>query len=110
MRQLSKERFSYVYTSIRRLCLAGDREVHEQFFRILSPLLHEILLYGVPVSGNSHGTAMEEHPKNALTDQIIEYISQHYADIRDLSFVREVFHYSAVHVNTLLKTRLGVSL
>ncbi len=110
MRRLSGERFSYVYAGVKRLCLAEDREVHEQFFRILFPLLQEILLYGIPVSGAYDQVIREDRSKNSLTDQIIEYVSRHYAEIRDLSFVSEVFHYSAVHVNTLIKARLGVSL
>ena len=110
MRRLSKERFAYVHAAVKRLCLTGDRAVHEQFFRILFPILQEILLYGTPVSGEYDKLIKDHRPQNSLTDQIIEYISRHYAEIRDLSFVNEVFHYSAVHVNTLFKSRLGVSL
>lgn len=110
LRRISKERFSYVHAAVKRLCLEGNRAMHEQFFQILFPVLQEILLYGSPVSGKFDQLIKEDGAKNSLTDQIIEYIVQHYAEIRDLSFVQEIFHYSAVHVNTLLKSRLGVSL
>jgi AraC-like DNA-binding protein len=110
MRRLSAESFAFVHGAIKRLCISGTKEVHEQFFRILSPLLREILLYGTPVNGKYGGLSKEGSRKTALTDQIIEYVSRHYADIQDLSFVAEVFHYSTVHVNSLFKARLGVSL
>ena len=110
MRRLSGESFSYVYAAVKRLCISGTREVHEQFFRILFPVLCEILIYGTPVNGKYDGFSKEKPRQSTLIDQIIEYISQNYADIQDLSFVVEVFHYSTVHVNSLFKTRLGVSL
>lgn len=110
MRHLPKESFAFVHGAIKRLCVSGTKEVHDQFFRILSPLLREILLYGIPVNGKQGGLSKEDSCKTALTDQVIDYVSLHYADIQDLSFVGEVFHYSTVHVNSLFKTRLGVSL
>ena len=110
MRRLSGESFSYVYAAVKRLCSFGTRDVHEQFFRILYPVLCEILTYGTPVNGKYDGFTKESSRQSTLTDQIIDYISRHYADIRDLSFIYEVFHYSTVHVNTLFKTRMGVSL
>lgn len=110
MRHLPKESFAFVHGALKRLCVSGTKEVHDQFFRILSPLLREILLYGIPVSGKQGGLSKEDSRKTALTDQVIDYVSLHYADIQDLSFVGEVFHYSAVHANTLIKARLGVSL
>ena len=110
MRRLSGESFSYVYAAVKRLCISSTKDVHEQFFRILFPVLCEILAYGTPVSGKYDGFTKEPSRQSTLTDQIIEYISQHYADIQDLSFVVDVFHYSAVHVNSLFKNRLGVSL
>ena len=42
LKRLSKERFSYVYAAVKRLCMEGNREVHRQFFCILFPLLQEI--------------------------------------------------------------------
>ena len=110
MRRLSGESFSYVYAAVKRLCISSTKDVHEQFFRILFPVLCEILAYGTPVSGKYDGFTKEPSRQSTLTDQIIEYISRHYADIQDLSFVVDVFHYSTVHVNSLFKTRLGVSL
>ena len=110
MRRLSSESFSYVYAAVKRLCISSTKDVHEQFFRILFPVLCEILAYGTPVSGKYDGFNKEPSRQSTLTDQIIEYISQHYADIQDLSFVVDVFHYSTVHVNSLFKNRLGVSL
>ena len=110
MRRLSGESFSYVYAAVKRLCISSTKDVHEQFFRILFPVLCEILAYGTPVSGKYDGFTREPSRQSTLTDQIIEYISQHYADIQDLSFVVDVFHYSTVHVNSLFKNRLGVSL
>ena len=110
MRRLSGESFSYVYAAVKRLCISSTKDVHEQFFRILFPVLCEILAYGTPVSGKYDGFTKEPSRQSTLTDQIIEYISQHYADIQDLSFVVDVFHYSTVHVNSLFKKRLGVSL
>ena len=110
MRHLPKESFAFVHGAIKRLCVSGTKEVHHQFFRILSPLLREILLYGIPVNGKQGELAKKGSRKTALTDQIIDYVSLHYADIQDLSFVGEVFHYSTVHVNSLFKNRLGVSL
>lgn len=110
LKRLSKERFSYVYAAVKRLCMEGNREVHRQFFCILFPLLQEIQFYGVHVGGTHDEFIREEGSRYSLTDQIIDYISRHYADIRDLSFIYEVFHYSTVHVNTLFKTRMGVSL
>lgn len=110
MRRLSGESFSYVYAAVKRLCISSTKDVHEQFFRILFPVLCEILAYGTPVSGKYDGFTKEPSRQSTLTDQIIEYISQHYADIQDLSFVVDVFHYSTVHVNSLFKNRLGVSL
>ena len=110
LRRLSKERFSYVYAAVKRLCLEGDREVHRQFFCILLPVLQEILFYGSHVSGRHDELIREDGSKYSLTDQIIDYISRHYAEIRDLSFIHEVFHYSTVHANTLFKTCMGVSL
>ena len=110
MRRLSSESFSYVYAAVKRLCISSTKDVHEQFFRILFPVLCEILAYGTPVSGKYDGFTKEPSRQSTLTDQIIEYISQHYADIQDLSFVVDVFHYSTVHVNSLFKNRLGVSL
>ena len=110
MRRLSGESFSYVYAAVKRLCISSTKDVHEQFFRILFPVLCEILVYGTPVSGKYDGFTKEPSRQSTLTDQIIEYISRHYADIQDLSFVVDVFHYSTVHVNSLFKNRLGVSL
>ena len=110
LRRLSKERFSYVYAAVKRLCIEGDREIHRQFFCILLPILQEILFYGSHVSGRYDEFIREDGPMYSLTDQIMDYISRHYAEIRDLSFIYEVFHYSTVHVNTLFKTRMGVSL
>lgn len=110
LKRLSKEHFSYVYAAVKRLCMEGNREVHRQFFCILFPLLQEIQFYGVHVGGTHDEFIREEGSRYSLTDQIIDYISRHYADIRDLSFIYEVFHYSTVHVNTLFKTRMGVSL
>ena len=110
MRHLPKESFAFVYGAIKRLCVSGTKEVHNQFFRILSPLLREILLYGIPVNGKQGELAKKGSRKTALTDQIVDYVSLHYADIQDLSFVVDVFHYSTVHVNSLFKNRLGVSL
>ena len=110
MRHLPKESFAFVHGAIKRLCVSGTKEVHDQFFRILSPLLREILLYGIPVNGKQGELAKKGSRKTALTDQIIDYVSLHYADIQDLSFVVDVFHYSTVHVNSLFKNRLGVSL
>jgi AraC-like DNA-binding protein len=110
MRHLPKESFAFVHGAIKRLCVSGTKEVHHQFFRILSPLLREILLYGIPVNGKQGELAKNGSRKTALTDQIIDYVSLHYADIQDLSFVVDVFHYSTVHVNSLFKNRLGVSL
>ena len=110
MRHLPKESFAFVHGAIKRLCVSGTKEVHHQFFRILSPLLREILLYGIPVNGKQGELAKKGSRKTALTDQIIDYVSLHYADIQDLSFVVDVFHYSTVHVNSLFKNRLGVSL
>ena len=108
--RLSKERFSYVYAAVKRLCIEGDREVHKQFFCILLPLLQEIRFYGSHVSGTYDKLIREGEAMHSLTDQIIDYISRHYAEIRDLSFIHEVFHYSTVHMNTLFKARMGVSL
>lgn len=110
MRHLPKESFAFVHGAIKRLCVSGTKEVHHQFFRILSPLLREILLYGIPVNGKQGELTKKGSRKTALTDQIIDYVSLHYADIEDLSFVVDVFHYSTVHVNSLFKNRLGVSL
>lgn len=110
MRHLPKESFAFVHGAIKRLCVSGTKEVHHQFFRILSPLLREILLYGIPVNGKQGELAKKGSRKTALTDQIVDYVSLHYADIQDLSFVVDVFHYSTVHVNSLFKNRLGVSL
>ena len=100
MRHLPKESFAFVYGAIKRLCVSGTKEVHHQFFRILSPLLREILLYGIPVNGKQGELAKKGSRKTALTDQIVDYVSLHYADIQDLSFVVDVFHYSTVHVNS----------
>lgn len=110
LKRLSKERFSYVYAAVKRLCMEGNREVHRQFFCILFPLLQEIQFYGVHVGGTHDEFIREDGSRYSLTDQIIDYISRQYADIRDLSFIYEVFHYSTVHANTLFKTRMGVSL
>ena len=110
LRRLSKDRFSFVYAAVKRLCMEGNREVHRQFFCILLPLLQEILLYGSHVSGTYDAFIREDDSASSLTDQIIDYISRHYAEIRDLSFVYDVFHYSTVHANTLFKARMGVSL
>lgn len=110
MRRLSGESFDYVYAAVKRLCVSDIRDVHEHFFRILFPVLCEILAYGIPVGGKHDALIKEGARQSALTDQIIEYISQNYAVIQDLSFVVEIFHYSTVHVNSLFKDRLGVSL
>ena len=91
LKRLSKERFSYVYAAVKRLCMEGNREVHRQFFCILCPLLQEIQFYGVHVGGTHDEFIREEGSRYSLTDQIIDYISRHYADIRDLSFIYEVF-------------------
>ena len=110
MRRLSRESVAYGCAAVERLCVSSTKDVHEQFFRILFPVLCEILAYGTPVSGKNDGFTKEPSRQSTLTDQIIEYISQHYADIQDLSFVVDVFHYSTVHINSLFKNRLGVSL
>ena len=110
LKRLSKERFSYVHAAVKRLCLEGDQEVHRQFFCILLPLLQEIRLYGSHVSGTHDAFIREDGSYCSLTDQIIDYVSRHYAEIRDLSFIYEVFHYSTVHANTLFKAHMGVSL
>ena len=58
----------------------------------------------------AHPEELNHEEALALVDEIAEYIAAHYAVIEDLSFVREQFHYSAVHVNTLFRQQLGVSL
>ena len=110
LRRLSKERFSYVYAAVKRLCIEDTHEVHRQIFCILLPLLQEIRLYGTQISGTYDALIREDGSRYSLTNQIIDYVSQHYAEIRDLSFIYEVFHYSTVHANTLFKARMGVSL
>lgn len=110
MWRLTKPSTSFVLATAKRLCSLEDRDIHKQYYRLLSPLLHEILLYGTPVCGENSIGFQKVYRQNLLTDQIIEYIGIHYADIRDLSFVNREFHYSTVYVNSLFKKRLGISL
>ena len=110
MWRLSRASFDYVRAAMKRLCTVADPLVYESFFGILLPLLNEIRLFGTPVVGESQQPTTLTPPQSSLVDEVIEYISLNYADIRDLSFVTERFHYSTVHVNALFKARLGVSL
>lgn len=110
MRRLSRSSADYARAAMRRLSVASNTYVHECFFSILYPLLLELRLFGAPVTGESLQPVSLTPPQNTLVDEVIEYISLNYADIQNLSFVTEHFHYSTVHVNALFKTRLGVSL
>lgn len=110
LRMLGRESFAYLQATLNRLCQVRGEHVHEDFYRILRPALIEIAQYGTPISPTLRMRTSKPTPKSTLVDEIAEYIATHYAVIEDLSFVREQFHYSAVHVNTLFRQQLGVSL
>lgn len=100
---------NYVYAAMDLLCSAGGENVHGYFFRTLYPCLAEIKERGEPVGSDSLPRPKEPEHKNGLISEVIEYISLHYAEVRDLSFINTEFHYSTVYVNALFKARLGVS-
>ena len=52
MRHLPKESFAFVHGAIKRLCVSGTKEVHHQFFRILSPFCGRSFCTGSPSTGN----------------------------------------------------------
>jgi AraC-like DNA-binding protein len=110
LRMLGRESFAYLQATLNRLCQVRGEHVREDFYRILRPALIEIAQYGTPISPTLRMRTSKPTPKSTLVDEIAEYIATHYAVIEDLSFVREQFHYSAVHVNTLFRQQLGVSL
>ena len=110
LRMLGRESFAYLQAVLNRLCQMSGEHVHEDFYRILRPALIEIDRYGTPISPNLRARTSKPAPKSTLVDEIADYVATHYAVIEDLSFVREQFHYSAVHVNTLFRQQLGVSL
>ena len=110
LRMLERESFAYLHAALNRLCEVSGEHVHEDFYRILRPALIEVAQYGTPISPTLRMRMSKPTPKSTLVDEIAEYIATHYAVIEDLSFVREQFHYSAVHVNTLFRQQLGVSL
>ena len=110
LRMLGRESFAYLHAALNRLCEVSGEHVHEDFYRILRPALIEVAQYGTPISPTLRMRMSKPTPKSTLVDEIAEYIAAHYAVIEDLSFVREQFHYSAVHVNTLFRQQLGVSL
>ena len=110
LRMLRRESFAYLHAALNRLCEVSGEHVHNDFFRILRPALIEIDLYGTSVTPHLPIRTAKPTLKNTLVDEISEYVATHYAVIEDLSFVCEQFHYSAVHVNSLFKNRLGVSL
>jgi AraC-like DNA-binding protein len=110
LRMLGRESFAYLQATLNRLCQVRGEHVREDFYRILRPALIEIAQYGTPISPTLRMRTSKPTPKSTLVDEIAEYIATHYAVIEDLSFVREQFHYSAVHVNTLFKQQLDVSL
>lgn len=110
LRMLGRESFAYLHAALNRLCKVSGEHVHNDFYRILRPALIEIAQYGTPISPTLRMRTSKPTPKSTLVDEIAEYIATHYAVIEDLSFVCKQFHYSAVHVNTLFKQQLGVSL
>lgn len=110
LRMLGRESFAYLQATLNRLCQVRGEHVREDFYRILRPALIEIDRYGTPISPNLRARTSKPAPKSTLVDEIADYVATHYALIEDLSFVREKFHYSAVHVNTLFRQQLGVSL
>lgn len=110
LRMLGRESFTYLQATLNRLCQVRGERVREDFYRILRPALIEIAQYGTPISPTLRMRTSKPTPKSTLVDEISEYVATHYAVIEDLSFVYEQFHYSAVHVNTLFRQQLGVSL
>ena len=110
LRMLGRESFAYLHAALNRLCEVSGEHVHNDFYRILRPALIEIDQYGTPVTPHLPIRTAKPTLKNTLVDEISEYVATHYAVIEDLSFVCKQFHYSAVHVNSLFKDRLGVSL
>lgn len=110
LRMLGRESFVYLQAALNRLCELSGERVHDDFYRILRPALIEIAQYGMPITPNLPVRTAKPVRKNALVNEISEYIATHYAVIEDLSFVCKQFHYSAVHVNTLFKQQLNVSL
>lgn len=110
MWQLSQYGYDYVTAGMKRLCVAGKDRVHQHFFRILFPILEELSLYGTPVIGKTEASSEGIPLQNHFPDEIIEYVSLHYAEIRDLSFINKEFHYSTVHANALFKARMEVPL
>ena len=110
LRMLGRESFAYLQAVLNRLCQVSGEHAREDFYRILRPALIEIDRYGTPISPNLRARTSKPAPKSTLVDEIADYVATHYAFIEDLSFVREQFHYSAVHVNTLFRQQLGVSL
>lgn len=110
LRLLRRESFAYLQATLSRLCEVRGERVHDDFFRILYPALIEIAQYGIPILPSRSQRIANPISKSTLVEEIVEYIAVHYAAVKDLSFVKEQFHYSAVHVNTLFKQQLGVSL
>ena len=110
LRMLGRESFAYLQAVLNRLCQVRGEHAREDFYRILRPALIEIDQYGTPISPHLRARTSKPAPKSTLVDEIADYVATHYAFIEDLSFVREQFHYSAVHVNTLFRQQLGVSL
>ena len=108
--KLDNASLDFVIACFQRLIQINETNVLETFLTYLRPVLREIKLCENTVLGKKNHVRKQLRNGAMLFDQVSLYIHEHYADIRDLSFVTDVFHYSVVYVNSLFKRYVKVSL
>lgn len=108
--RLDASSLAYVEANLLRLSSINDTPVLELYLTYLRPILREVNLCTDAVQGKSGGTRKRSRNGEILFDRVSLYIHEHYADIQNNSFVPEVFHYSAVYVNSLFKRYVSISL
>lgn len=108
--QLAQEPLAFLQMCMQRLADISSGNAQEQFLTYIRPILQELFRHGNPLAGEPCAARTDDARGTALFERVAEYISAHFAEIKDLRFVPEVFRYSTVYVNSLFRERIGVSI
>ena len=108
--RLDSSALDLVKSCLQRMVQIHDTNVLEIYLSYLRPVLREIHLCAGVVAGSKGNVRRQFRNGALLFDEVSLYIHEHYADIKDLSFVPDVFHYSVVYVNSLFKRYVELSL
>lgn len=107
--KLNVQSSEFIKLCMERMSFIVSENIFEMFLTYLRPLLQEIRLFASTMSGERCDVHKKDRKGDILVERVAEYITQNFAQIKDVSFVSELFHYSTVYINTLFKQRFGVS-